>query len=309
MVLWSLGVLWLTANGYGQSIGKAVNWSLDSLTNPSGEKCMWLAIWGCFAAFIVAFVGWTLVVLMQQKRAWANFAKKNKLKYTPGSFMGSPTVTGEMGKWNFSLYAGVQQTDDIRGQRFVSVIEFQLGRGMPTGAAIATKEFAGFINGLVFDKDFRPALAEWDKSYIARTRSVNSLGAYMTKERTQLLHSLFGLKNSAALFFFDEIEAVLRIETTDPLRNEEHLSKIVNRIMNAVERLSPTDEEKKVFRQLLLQEKKRREQGLDEDDNDTLTDSVTLAAEPEASPPPPVIEDAPPKPAAPKTKRPKKKPE
>lgn len=227
---------------------------------------MWLAIWGCFAAFVVAFVGWTLVVLWQQKKAWSNFAKKHQLKYQPGTLMGSPVVSGELSKWKFSLYSGVQQTEDIRGQRFVSVIEFQLGRGMPTGAALATKEFTSFIEGLIFDRTYKPELAEWDKSYIVRTRSSKGLKAYLTKERQQILHSLFSMKNSTALFFFDEIEAVLRIETTDPLRQEEHLNKIVQRIMIAVERLAPTDAEKKEFRKLQAQEKKRREQGIDEDD-------------------------------------------
>lgn len=246
---------------------------------------MWLAIWGCFAAFILAFVGWTLVVLMQQKKAWHAFAKRHKLKYIPGKMMDSPTVTGDLNDRKFSLYTGVQQTDDIRGQRFVSVIEFQLGRGMPTGAAIATKEFAGFISGLIFDRDYKPELAEWDKSYIVRTRSNKNLGAYLTKERQQILHSLFSKKNCAVLYFFDEIEAVLRIETTDPLRNDAHLNKIVQGIQNAVERLVPSEEEKKVFRQLITEEKKRRNEGIDPDDDETVANpAAPPSPEPEADP-------------------------
>jgi len=227
---------------------------------------MWLAIWGIFAAFVAAFVIWTIAVLLQQKRAWLNFSKKHNLKYQPGAFMSSPTVTGELSGWKFSLYTGVQQTDDIRGQRFVSVIEFQLGRGMPTGAAIATKEFSGFVGSLVFDRTIKPELAEWDKTYLVSTRSALSLKAYLTKERQQILHGIFSMKNAAVLFFFDEIEAVLRIETADPLRNEDHLNKIVQRLLAAIARLAPSEAEKKEFRKLFAAEKKRREQGIDEDD-------------------------------------------
>ena len=116
---------------------------------------MWLAIWALFAAFIVVYVGWTLVVLFQQKKAWAAFAKKNKMKYESPKLTESPVVSGTYGTYQLALYAAVQQTNDMRGQRFVNVIEFQFGKGMSTGAAIATKEFSGFINGLVFDRSWR----------------------------------------------------------------------------------------------------------------------------------------------------------
>ncbi len=259
---------------------------------------MWLAIWGCFAVFIMVFVGWTLVVLLQQKKAWAGFAKKHNLKYQPGTLMTSPVVTGEIGSWKISLYSGVQQTEDVRGQRFVTVLEFQMGRGMPTGGAIATKEFSGFIDSLIFDKTYKPELAEWDKSYVARTRSRKNLQAYLSKERLQLLHGLFAMKNSAVLFFFDEIEAVLRIETSDPLRDETHLNKIVQRVMTTVERLTPTEEEKKVFRQLFLDEKKRRESGLDEDDDGPVPEFTEKPVQPAAKPEPAPQPAAEPAPAA-----------
>lgn len=215
-----------------------------------------------------------MVVLFQQKKAWAAFAKKHKLKYEPGKMMDSPTVTGVFGERLFSLYTGVQQTDDIRGQRFVTIIEFQMGKGMPTGAAIATKDFMGFVSGLVFTQDYKPELAEWKEDYIARTRDRKNLKVYLTKERQQVLVGLFGMKNAAVLLFFDEIEAVLRIESSDPLRDVEHLDKIVNRIKQAVEVLIPTKEEKKKFKKLLAEEKKRIEEGHDDDEDDEEDEDV-----------------------------------
>ncbi len=227
---------------------------------------MWVAIWVCFTVFVAVFVGWTLLVQFQQKKAWSTYAKRNKLQYDNGTFTGPPTVVGEVGGRNLSLYTGVQQTDDIRGQRFVTVIEFQMGKGMPTGAAIATKEFSGFIQGLIFDETFKPEVTDWDPSYVVRTRYKKNLQAYLTQERQKTIASLFSMKNAAVLFFFDELEAVLRIETSDPLRNDAHLEKIVKRILSAVEVLSPTAEEKKTFRQLLKDEKNRDD--FDEEDED-----------------------------------------
>lgn len=226
---------------------------------------MWIAIWGVFTLFIVVFVGWTLAVLIQQKRTWSGFAKKNKLKYEAPSLMSSPIVSGQYQGYMLTLYTGVQQTDDIRGQRFVTVIELQFGKGMPTGAAIATREFSGFISGLIFDKDYKPALAEWQEEYIARTRDLKNLDAYFTKQRQQVLCKLFGMRNSAALFFFDELEAVLRVESSDPLREINHLEKIIKQIKSAADTLKPTAAEKKEYRKLLAEEKKRLEEGDDDD--------------------------------------------
>lgn len=218
---------------------------------------MWLAIWGIFAAFILVFVLWTMMVLFQQKKAWSAFARRRKLKYDPGTFMGSPVITGEIEGCPFSLYTGVQQTDDIRGQRYVTILEFQLGQGMPTGAAIATSDYAGFIDGLVFNQSYDPDLTEWKKEYVVRARSVQNLQAYLNKERLQILHLLFAMKNAAVLFFFDELEAVLRIETSDPLRTEAHLEKIVRRLTEAVSKLAPGKQEKEQFKALLAQERQQ----------------------------------------------------
>lgn len=229
---------------------------------------MWISIWVCLVVFVFIFVGWTLLVLFQQKKAWEAFAKKNKLKYKSGTFMGSPEVSGDMNGYLFSLFSGSQQTEDVRGQRFVTIIEFQMGKGMPTGGVIATKEFSAFAEGLVFKQIYKPELAEWDGNYVVRARDKKNLDVYLSNERQKILYSIFKMKNASALFFFDEIEAVLRIETSDPLRNEAHLDKIIKQLLGAIDILVPTAKEKKEFKKLLAEEKKRQEDGFDEDEDE-----------------------------------------
>ncbi|PJB71476.1 MAG: hypothetical protein CO093_05035 [Alphaproteobacteria bacterium CG_4_9_14_3_um_filter_47_13] len=224
---------------------------------------MWLAIWFVFTVFIVVFVGWTLFVLFQQKKAWAAFAKKHKMKYQSPRLMESPIVTGQFGAYQLSLYTGTQQTDDVRGQRFITVIEFQFGAGMATGAAISTKEFTGFISGLAFNHIIKPDLAEWKDEYVVKTRDEKNLKSYFTKERQQALVNIFTMKHAAVLFFFDEIETVLRVETSDPLRNAVHLDKIVKRLKETSDILALNTEEKKQRKKLLAAEKERLEYGED----------------------------------------------
>lgn len=201
---------------------------------------MWLILWVCFAVFIFGFVFWTVYVTHQQKKAWKAFAARHKLKYESGKFMDSPVVTGQFGIYRLSLYTGIQQTNDVRGQRFVTVIELQMGGGMPTGGALATKEFTGFISTLSFSEIIKPALPEWEEEYVAKTRDPEALKPWLTDDRTRLLLKLFTLKNTATLLFFDEIESVLRIETSDPFQKSDHLEKAVRRLREAADLLKPS---------------------------------------------------------------------
>ena len=251
---------------------------------------MWIAIWVCFAAVVFAFVIWTLIVLFQQKKAWAAFAKRHKLKYEPGTLMGSPSVSGRYNDYVFSLYTGVQQTQDLRGQRFVTVIEFQLGSGMPTGGAVATSEFKTLIDNLIFNQSFVPDVSGWEPDYLARSRDLLNLKTWFTVERQEIMVKLFAIKRSSVLFFFDELEAVLRIETSDPLREEAHLEKIIKQFSNACDRLAPRDDERKIFKKLLQDEGQRGrvmddDEDSDEDQSETKHEDIedTAASETEDS--------------------------
>lgn len=206
---------------------------------------MWIALWFVLSAFVMGVFVWSLRILIQQKRAWAAYAKKRGYEYIGGKMMDPPAVVATVNGMRLSLYTDIQRTNDVRAQRYVTIIEIVLGSGMPTGAAIATKELRPFIDSLNFtDSHTPPDFPEWSPSYIVKTRDTKKLAAYLTQNRLAVLHSLFSMKNSMALFFFDEEECVLRIETPDPLRNVEHLEKIVRRIVDAVEKLRLTEQEK-----------------------------------------------------------------
>ena len=231
---------------------------------------MWLTIWAFFALFILGFVGWTLLILWQQKKNWKAFAKKHKLSYDPGSFMGSPSIQGAFNDRNIYVYAEALQTPDARSQRYVNVIEIHLGGGMPTGGVVATQELKNFVNSLVFDGTFAPDLPEWSGDYLLKVRDTKPAKAYLTKERQQVLHKLFATKKITAMFFFDEIEAVLRIQTPLPMSKPGQLEKIVKKLSAAATILQPTAEEKKTFQKHVLKAKKKaladEEASLDEHD-------------------------------------------
>lgn len=208
---------------------------------------IWFLIWIVLAGFVLGVFGWQLLILRQQKQAWQAYAKRHKLEYDAGTFYAAPAIKGDVGGKQIAMYTDSQQTQDLRGQRFVTVIEIEIGSGMPTGAAIGTQNMKSFIDTLVFDRFYTPEHEQWDSSYVLRTRDEKTLRAYLTKERLDALTALFKLKSSSVLYFFDELEAVQRIETTDPLRDVDHMEKIMRRILALAGKLSLTAEERARF--------------------------------------------------------------
>lgn len=219
---------------------------------------MWITIWAIFALLMLGFAGWNMMIMFQQKAAWRALAEKRKLNFEPTGFMSSPNVHGKIDKALFSLFSGVQRTDDVRGERFVTALEFQMGKGLPTGGALGTVQMRPFIDTLIFNETYEPEIEAWQDDFVLRVRDEEGARAYLTDERLKVLCSIFKMKNATVLYFFDEIEAVLRIETSDPLRNAAHLEKIVARLQEAVKILTPSIEEKRRFQSLLRTEEKRQ---------------------------------------------------
>ena len=204
---------------------------------------MWIFLWFIASSLILGVFGWSLVILHQQKRAWSAFAKKHSLSYVPGKMVEAPAMSGALFGYKVVFFPDVQATQDQRGQRFVTVLEFDLGTGGMTGGVIGSANFATFIAGLVFTETMDIDFPDWDKTRIIRTRNKAVLKDYLTTERLSVLHGLMNIKNSTTLYFFDEQNSILHIETTDPIRDAARFEKIVQKITSSLDKLKPTAEE------------------------------------------------------------------
>lgn len=205
---------------------------------------MWIFLWILISVFVLGIFVWNFKILMQRKTAWKSFAKKHKLEYTPNALMQSPIVTGKLADFRIYLYEDVQQTDDITGQRFVTAIDIDMGEGFPTGGALATKEYKAFLDALNFKDTYVPNDTFHDKQYLVRARDRKALHAFMTAERLEIVDKMFSMKNSSAIYFFDELEAIIHIETTDPLVDPEKLELIFKKLIAIAKILYPKDSEK-----------------------------------------------------------------
>jgi hypothetical protein len=214
---------------------------------------MWIALWVILSAFILTVFFWSVQILQQQKRAWSAYAKKNgAFTYTRGKMMESPSLRGGVKGMTMALYTDIQRTNDLRGQRFVTVIEVEIGSGMLTGGILATRELEPFVASLNFSETYRPE-ENWDPSYLVKTRSAALLKNYLTPARAEAIQGLFSMKNSVSLFFFDEQDAVLRMETPNPLKNVALLEKIINKVAGLAENLKPSEEEKMHYQQVIAE--------------------------------------------------------
>ena len=127
---------------------------------------MWLYIWIVLSLFVLISFGWSLFVLYQQKHSWRQFAGKRKFEYDHGKVMESPSMKGFINDYVVNIYTGRQQTADARGQRQVTVIEIEMGGGLPTTAAISTKDYTAFIANMIMSDSYKPDYKDWDSDYI-----------------------------------------------------------------------------------------------------------------------------------------------
>jgi len=152
---------------------------------------MWIFLWVVLSIFVMGVFFWSMFILQQQKRAWFAFAKKSGLKYEAGAYTDPPVISGIVKGYKVTFFTDSLRTQDVRGRRFVTTIEVEMGDGMPTVAALATQDFADFLSPLRLPLSWQPPGEDWQKNYIIKTRSTDRLVRYLTKARLKVLSDLY----------------------------------------------------------------------------------------------------------------------
>lgn len=202
---------------------------------------MWFFIWILLSIFIIGVTAWSLRILLEQRMTWRAFAKKNNLNFRTGrSFFVSPVVSGTIGPYGFGLFSEERPTNDARGSRFNTVIEIALRQGMPVPGVIGTAGMAPVIESL---DNLTQTLTlddpEWDSQWVIRTTDTTAMETFLTPARRDVIKKVFRMKIMAALFIFDDKDAVFRLETADPLQKLDRLEKIVRMLIHQAEVMLP----------------------------------------------------------------------
>lgn len=205
---------------------------------------MWIFLWFVASAFIMGVFVWSLLILHQQKRAWSRFAAKHNLSYVPGKMVEAPAMKGAIHGYQVAFFPDYQASQDVRQQRLITTLEFDLGAPVFVRGIVATSHYARFVAEQDMHDSFEIDSPTWDKTRIVRTDDVARFQQYLSADRLEFMHNLMTMKNSTALVYCDYDRVVVHIETTDPIRNAERFDKIVQKITSSLSRLKLSEAER-----------------------------------------------------------------
>lgn len=203
----------------------------------------WFALWIVLSAFVIGAFAWTTRILFQQKREWAVFATRYKLKYDKGTFLGSPSIQGALKGYRLGVFSDPQRTSDARGMRFRTAIEVSAHVPMPTVGAVGVGDIAGQLGPLDMKQTYTPGSQYWDEKYFLKSHDSVFLESFLTEERLKALDGFFRLKCDTAILLFDRQNMLLRLETSDPYAEAKRLNALVLKIIEIANAVFPKGSE------------------------------------------------------------------
>lgn len=222
---------------------------------------IWWFLWFLLSVVILGTTIWSLVILFQQKKAWAEYAKRKGLAYTKGTFSSSSRVEGSFDGFNISLFAATQQKEDSRKNRQLSVIQIILSKPFVDSLGAGTAEMLPFFNSL----DALSPHAIDNKKWNAKlnhlfSRNKEAVNLYLTDERVVVLNNILKLSNSDNFVLLTDEDGVFRFETSNPLTDVDKIDKLVSKLIANIKKLHPDDEERKKFKELYQVADKKKDE-------------------------------------------------
>ncbi len=209
---------------------------------------IWMILWVILAVSLVVFMVWTFLILMRQKKAWALYAKKRKLRYKSNALMDTPELSGVVGDHAVSLFASEHVNEDARGSRKLTAIEVSLNSVMPVGGGMASAGMVPILKSVGFKTEYLPKHKAWKKSYMACADNKHVLASYFNDERVEALCSLMAIENNWVILIFKDEAMLLRVDTPDPLCHPKDLDKIIKKMVNVAQVLELKKGESKLLK-------------------------------------------------------------
>jgi hypothetical protein len=201
---------------------------------------IWWILWIAVSVFLFGVFAWTTKALFEQKKVWKAFADKYKLAYRPNRVLDSATVSGKLDGNEFFLASEERLSADMRGRRFMTMMQFKLPCRMPVPAAVASGYYMDYLRTLAARDVLELQYPGWDgNTVLAVSDDRTKIEPYFTPERLKILDTLIKQKTVSVLFLFDDRDTYLRLETVDPLLKPGQLEKLVEKILPMLKVLYP----------------------------------------------------------------------
>ncbi len=205
---------------------------------------MWLFLWFIVAAIILGATAWSSLILYQQKQAWQSYAKKHGLVFIKRKFFEPSEMNGVINGYNVSFFTAEQQDIDERKNRLLTVIQINTNEAFVDGFACVSPNMQTFLGSLAAIKPHKLKVKGWNPKNFLSSRNKGRVDVFMTEERVKILTSMLSMKNADVLVLSDETEAVIRIETSNPLQQEAQIEKLVLKLLTCIKKLKVSDEER-----------------------------------------------------------------
>ncbi len=202
-------------------------------------------LWSIISGFLISFWGWTIYVVLNQKRAWKFYADKKKLRFHSNGMLETPSISGAVDGYKVSIFASEHSELDSRSQRRLTAIEIAMHTGLPFHGAIASGGMVPIVDVLDLPQEYKPPASGWDDSYIIRTRDQNLMQKYFTDERVKALIDLMQVEKAWVILLFLGDYGLLRLDTPSPIDNPKDLDKLINQLIAVARELELKDGEAK----------------------------------------------------------------
>ena len=234
-------------------------------------------IWLFISLFLLGFWGWTLLVVVQQKRAWKAFAEKRQLRFHDQGMFATPMVGGSIDSYGVSLFASEHSELDERSQRRLTAIELSLQSDFPFACGVASGGMVSVVDAFDIRHEYKPQVKGWDNAYVLRTSDLQMAQNYFSEERMQKVLDLMKIEKAWIILIFFEDRGILRMDTPYPIDNPEELDKLITQMIDAARTLEIGKGETKD----LLRKKSEKDKGQPvlSVDEDILDDHLGLELE------------------------------
>ena len=204
---------------------------------------LWFLLWFVLAFILLGATFWSTIILVQQKKAWKEYAKRKSLTFVENGFFDSATVEGIVDGYGVSLFNALQQNPDARKNKQITVLQINANTSFVDGIACGTKEMFPFLQSLDALTPHDVKEAGWNKQHDIRTRNKSAVDQFLTAERVKVLSNILSMPNTDVIVLLDSNEGMFRFETPNPLKDIQQIESIVTKLLGRVKKLEPKEGE------------------------------------------------------------------
>ncbi len=153
-------------------------------------------------------------------------------------------MEGSIDGFNVSFFTAIQEQEDSRKNRQLTVIQLVLGKPFIDFLAAGTSEMLPFLNSMEIVSPHSLENDKWNsKANHIYSRNKEAVNLYLTDNRIAILNNILKLSNSDNLILLDDEKGVFRFETSNPLTDDVKIDKLVTKLMVSINKLLPDTKE------------------------------------------------------------------